>query len=74
MGMHIALQEQVNTNHPNGISSIHQQLCQQHEQHEAEHMMIECLGEMLWKSQQKNLPPDDGEYLVCLKELVQGNK
>lgn len=70
MGMHIALQEQVRANHPPGINAIYHQLAARHDAHEVEHRMMECLGEMLWKSQQQQTPPQDEEYLECLKQLT----
>ena len=69
MGMHIALREQAGADHPVGIRSIYQKLVQRSGQHAAEHAMMECLGHALWSAQRNNRPPDDGEYLECLKKL-----
>ncbi len=69
MGMHIALREQAGADHPAGIRSIYQKLVQHSGQHAAEHAMMECLGQALWSAQRNNRPPDDGEYLECLKKL-----
>jgi len=70
MGMHIALREQAGTDRPPGINAIHQQLCQKKDQHEAEHAMMECLGQALWLAQQNQAMPDDATYLDCLKKLL----
>ena len=70
MGMHIALQEQVRADHPAGISAIHQTLAAHHDLHETEHRMMECLGEMLWKAQNRQCATDDEEYLECLRKLA----
>ena len=69
MGMHIALREQTSTDRPTGIQKIHQKLSNRLGQHEAEHSMIECLGEALWIAQRNNSMPDDNKYLECLKKL-----
>lgn len=69
MGMHIALREQVATDRPPGISEIHQQLCTRKGQHDAEHAMMECLGQALWMAQRDQTPPDETHYLLCLKQL-----
>ncbi len=69
MGMHIALHEQTSTDRPPGIGEIQQKLCQRIGQHEAEHAMMECLGEALWIAQRNNSMPDDSSYLDCLKKL-----
>ncbi len=69
MGMHIALREQADVDRPSGIKSIYQQLTIQKGQHEAEHAMMECLGEALWSAQRNNQPADQDAYLDCLKKL-----
>lgn len=69
MGMHIALREQAAADHPAGIRSIYQKLLQGRGQHAAEHAMMECLGQALWSAQRNNRPPDDSEYLECLKKI-----
>ncbi|MEM7561503.1 MAG: DUF1841 family protein [Pseudomonadota bacterium] len=69
MGMHIALREQSSTDRPTGIRTISQQLQGKLGQHEAEHAMMECLGQALWQAQRDNQPPDESAYLECLKKL-----
>jgi len=69
MGMHIALREQAGTDRPAGIQSIYQRLLKAKGQHEAEHAMMECLGQALWTAQRNNQPPDESDYLDCLKKL-----
>ena len=69
MGMHIALREQSSTDRPPGIRRISQKLLGRLGQHEAEHAMMECLGQILWQAQRDNQPPDEAAYLECLKTL-----
>ena len=69
MGMHIALREQTNTNQPIGIQEIYTKLSSNFGPHEAEHSMMECLGEALWRAQRDTAMPDEEEYLECLKRL-----
>ncbi|MFT5220899.1 MAG: hypothetical protein ACI9LO_000284 [Planctomycetota bacterium] len=69
MGMHIALREQASTDRPPGIKAVYQQLVASRGQHQAEHAMMECLGETLWNSQRNNQPPDETLYLECLRKL-----
>lgn len=69
MGMHIALREQASTDRPSGINAVYQQLVSSRGQHQAEHAMMECLGEALWNSQRNNQPPDESLYLECLRKL-----
>jgi hypothetical protein len=70
MGMHLAIREQISTNRPAGITAIHQKLSQRlGGAHEAEHVMLEALGETLWEAQRNNLPPDETIYLLRLQQL-----
>jgi len=69
MGMHIALREQAGANRPTGVGKIHRKLVAQKGQHEAEHAMMECLGQTLWSAQRNNQPPDEAAYLECLEKL-----
>jgi hypothetical protein len=69
MGMHIALYEQTSTNRPAGIQQIHQELSHKLGRHDAEHAMMECLGQALWLAQRNQTHPDEAAYLECLKRL-----
>ncbi len=69
MGMHIALREQASTDRPPGIKKLHKKLCKKKGRHEAEHAMMECLGQALWMAQRDNTLPDDAAYLDCLKHI-----
>jgi Domain of unknown function (DUF1841) len=68
MGLHLAVREQVATDRPAGIAAAHRQLLQQFgEVHEAEHAMIECLGEALWQAQRAGSAPDERAYLEAIR-------
>ncbi len=69
MGMHIALREQAVGDRPAGVQSLYQKLCASKGQHDAEHAMMECLGEALWSAQRNAQEPDQANYLDCLKKL-----
>ncbi len=69
MGMHIAIQEQLATGRPAGIQAIHHTLRQKlQSDHEAEHAMMDCLAEMMWQAQKNQTPPDENDYLDCLRD------
>ena len=71
MSMHIALHEQISTNRPAGIQEHYQQIIKNiGSEHEAEHAMMECLGESLWTAQRNQVEPDEAAYLNCLKALA----
>lgn len=70
MGLHLALREQVSTNRPDGIATIHSNVVRRGGNvHAAEHRMIDCLAETLWEAQSNNQPPDEQKYLERLKRL-----
>ncbi|PCJ87210.1 MAG: hypothetical protein COA54_06835 [Thiotrichaceae bacterium] len=71
MSMHIALHEQISTDRPKGINDYYQKLCQIHGgPHDAEHQMMECLGEALWQAQRDQTVPDEAKYLDCLEKIA----
>ncbi|MFK5983960.1 MAG: DUF1841 family protein [Pseudomonadota bacterium] len=68
MGMHIAITEQLMTDQPATIKSIYQQLCTKlGDSHTVEHLMMECLGSMMWTAQKNQNMPDFNAYLTCIK-------
>lgn len=69
MGMHIALREQASTDRPAGIQGVYNKLSSSLGVHDAEHAMMECLGQALWQAQRDNSVPDEAAYLECLKGL-----
>ena len=71
MGLHLAIREQVSTDRPAGIASVYRSLAAKLGQvHDAEHTMIECLGQALWHAQRSGLPPDEAAYLESLRRLT----
>lgn len=70
LGLHLAVREQVATDRPAGIAGIHAALSRQYgDAHDAEHAMLEVLGEILWEAQRSARPPDEAAYLERLRRL-----
>lgn len=71
MGMHIAIREQVQADRPAGIREMYQSLIAKgrDDQHNLEHKIMECLGEVLWTAQQNNSLPDENRYMDCIKKI-----
>lgn len=70
LGLHLAIREQVATDRPPGIAAVHRGLCLRlGDRHEAEHRMMERLGEALWLSQRSGRPPDETTYLDSLRRI-----
>ncbi|MCH9755918.1 MAG: DUF1841 family protein [Gammaproteobacteria bacterium] len=69
MGLHLALREQISTNRPQGINNAYKTLSTRLKSPlEAEHQLMRCLEDCLWRAQQNNTMPDEAAYLAeCLK-------
>ncbi|CAH1079348.1 DUF1841 family protein [Candidatus Nitrotoga sp. 1052] len=66
--MHLTIEEQISIDQPHGIRMHFQRLVAQHEsEHNAQHRMMECLGEMIWQAQRNGTAPDANVYLNCLE-------
>ncbi|HZQ74769.1 MAG TPA: DUF1841 family protein [Burkholderiales bacterium] len=67
MSLHLALEEQLSIDQPPTISSVFEEMVRNKgDRHAALHEAIECLAEMLWRSQRYGTPPDPAAYLDCL--------
>ena len=71
INLHLALRDQLSINQPKGIREVHQKLIKQYEdQHIAEHLMMECIAEMIYLSQKNNTTMDQESYLNCITSLT----
>ena len=71
MGLHIAIEEQITTNRPPGVSAIYQALSKRFDDaHVVEHQMMDCLTEALWQAQRHGGQPSEKDYLACLRRQV----
>lgn len=70
MAMHLAVRDQVATDRPLGIRAAYTALERRKGKLEAEHMIAEHLGEMIWQSQRSGLPPDEQVYLRRVQKLT----
>ena len=67
MSLHVALEEQLSIDQPQGIASRFQALLSKfQDRHEARHQALECLAETVWRAQRDRAPPDAAAYLDCL--------
>jgi hypothetical protein len=68
LSLHLAVAEQLQIDQPPGIRAEYERLAQRTgSTHEAAHVLLECLGEVLWRSQRDNAPPDAAAYLECIR-------
>ena len=63
MGLHIAVREQLSIDRPPGVRDLHRQLAARFDAHDAEHILMQALGETLWQAQRSGRPPDEIQYL-----------
>ena len=71
LSMHLSISEQISINQPPGIKEIAEKLSQKFgSMHEAQHVMMECLGQVMWEAQRENKPLNPENYLEALKKLI----
>jgi Domain of unknown function (DUF1841) len=66
LSLHLAVAEQLSIDQPPGIRARYEKLVQRTSEHEALHVVLECLGETLWQAQRLASAPDQEAYLACL--------
>lgn len=67
--MHLTIEEQISIGQPQGIREQFARLTEKYEsEHEAQHAIMDCLGEMIWQAQRNKTPPDPAVYLNCLEK------
>ena len=68
LSMHLSLSEQCSIDQPRGIRQAVELLAARRSSvHAAHHEAMECLGQMLWESQQSGRPPDGAAYVDCVQ-------
>ena len=71
LSLHLAIEEQLSIDQPPGIRAAFNTLqSRRDDRHEALHAVLECLGEMIWRSQTSRLPPDGEAYLDCVRRAA----
>ncbi|HCA27628.1 MAG TPA: DUF1841 domain-containing protein [Betaproteobacteria bacterium] len=68
LSLHLAVTEQLSIDQPPGIRDGYQRLLKQHgDPMAAQHAIIDCLTETVWRAQRAGAPPDGARYLECLR-------
>lgn len=71
MSLHLALQDQVKTDRPQGIRDIYQKLLLRGiDAHVVEHQMIAVLADILWNKLKYRQAYDEVDYLQKLQQLL----
>ena len=72
LSMHLSIAEQISINQPIGIQPAFVELANKLQyEHEAHHIIMDCLGAMIWEAQRHNTPFDGAAYVNAVKKAAQ---
>lgn len=66
LSLHLAIAEQLSIDQPPGIVAAYKQLAATRDAHEAQHGLLECLGEAVWRASREGRL-DHEAYLECIR-------
>lgn len=68
MSLHLSIIEQVSIDQPPGIAAAYRSLCERHaDAQTAQHLLMECLAETIWRAQRDQRPLDAEAYLASIR-------
>lgn len=71
IGLHLSIEEQLSIDQPPGIRAAFETLQNRRgDRHEALHVVLDCLGETMWRAQRDHAEPDGAAYLECLQRAL----
>jgi hypothetical protein len=71
LSMHLSIDEQISIDQPRGIRDAATALTLRLDSaHEAQHKIMECLGEMIWTAQRNGQPLDGEAYVANVRRLL----
>ncbi len=71
LSMHLSIDEQISIDQPRGIRDAATALTLRLDSaHEAQHKIMDCLGEMIWNAQRTGQPPDGDAYIESVQRLL----
>lgn len=69
MSLHLSILEQISINQPSGIKQAYAALQLKHgDAMQAQHDLMDCLAETVWRAQRDQQPPDAEAYLDCIRQ------
>ena len=72
LSLHLAVAEQVSIDQPPGVRAAWQKLAARHDPHAAEHIILECLGETIFRAQQVGGGMDAQAYVESIERAARG--
>ena len=74
INLHLALRDQLSINQPTGIKDAYDQLLVKlKNEHAVEHLMMDCIAEMIFSSQKNQAPMDHQAYFQCIQNQVRNS-
>lgn len=71
LSMHLSILEQLSIDQPFGIKDLYQKLCEKYgDKHDADHQLMDCLSEMIWRAQRDNTQPNPQIYFDCINKKL----
>lgn len=71
ISLHMAIREQVSMDKPKGIQALYEHLCHLFQEgHRAEHILMDHLAELVWRSSRGQAQPSDAAYIETLKSQL----
>ena len=71
LSLHVAIHEQLTAGRPHGLREHFRDLATKlGDAHSAEHRIMECLAETLWRAQRDGTEPSENNYLECVVRLI----
>ena len=70
LSLHLAIADQISIDQPQGIRAAYQALRSRLDVHDAEHALLECLGEALWRAQGEGGNIDAVAYLESIRRVA----
>lgn len=67
LSLHLAISEQLSIDQPHGIRQAFEQLRTRMDGHDAEHVLLECLGETIWQAQRNGGAMDASAYIEAIR-------
>ena len=72
LSLHLAVAEQVSIDQPPGVRAAWQKLAARLDPHAAEHVILECLGETIFRAQQVGGGMDATAYVESIERAARG--
>ena len=71
LSMHLSISEQISINQPPGIKAVAEKLAKKlGSEHEAQHAIMECLGQVMWEAQRQGQALNPEKYFEALQKLI----